>query len=488
MKNLVKFLLCLSLLIFIISSIYSFKLSILLLLPALLILLISTVPLYATKDSNYFSPIAYLVYWIFLTVFIRMVYIIYDYPDSISINSLFLLGHDKLFLVKPLIIIIIGMVLFIFGYLLKPSKTYCLNSVVNIKNWKRSKIYIINTVILFISIISLVKFVFLNIESLVSLTLENISMHRGVSTELSSYSSNTFLRILIKLSEVSYYISFVYLILSSKKHKTMFMFLFISFVVSSFFYFYSQSRSGFLFLIINPFILTHLLKKNKITVTQILRILTVSLLLFYFISSFRLGTIFHESSFSISNIYKLVDPIIAHSGGFDISKTGLIMEYIDKSEDKQFGKSFGWIIFSFIPRSFWPNKPVNIDTYIGMKVYHTNSFGAGGIPPGVFSELYLNFGYFGIFLGCFIIGVILKWINNYFLIKGVNNINMIIIYVTCFMSIGVGIFGSSISSAIVGILHKLIPIIFILEFITDKKRFLQSKVTEAVCIRKSKVS
>ncbi len=469
MKKLIIGLLFFSFSLLITSTSYNAQLSFYLLLPSFLILLVASLPLLINNETNFFSPLPYLVYWIFLTVFMRMIYIVYDYPDKSFIQTIFLQNNEKLYLVKPLIIILISMISFIVGYLIKPSDRKIITTI-TFQYWNKTKIYMSGILLSVISFFALSKFVSQNIGGILFLAASNISSYRGVSENMVDYSASGLLRILVMLAEIGFIILFSYNILAPKKDKLIYVLALFNFLIAFFFYFFTQSRSGLLFLIINPFVLNYLLKEQKLKIGKTVITLLASIILFSFITSFRTGVGLESASFSIKGIQRLFDPLIANNGGFDVSKTGLIIDYIDNNEQKQVGKSFLWIITSFIPRSIWPDKPVNIDTYFGMKVYGATTYGTGAVPPGLFAELYWNFGYLGIFFGCFAFGLVLRWFSNRFLIYGSKNINSLIIYVVCFMSLGVSIFGSSITSAIIGIIYKLIPLAMILRYITEQKK------------------
>ncbi|MAV65254.1 MAG: hypothetical protein CMG00_08705 [Candidatus Marinimicrobia bacterium] len=472
MKKLISLLLLASVVISIFSATFTFKLSSLLLLPTLTILVICALPLMTTRMSNFFSPLAYLFYWIYITVFLRMLYIIYDLPNKGYVEWTFLHNNDKTFLIWPLIVIIVGMSFFILGYFLKPLNLKNSYSLISIKDWSFSRVYLVGILCFCLSAVALFRFVSLNIENIIFLTLDNLSSHRGISDNLREYKTSAFLRLAVQLSEISFYILFTYLTLSPKKKLNISILCVLCFIIASFFYLFTQSRSGLVFMIINPFILNYLLKDRVLNFSKVLYTFTIAVLLLYGITSLREGTGLETGSISTFNIHRLADPLIAHNGGFDVSKTGLIMDYIDKNESKKFGSSFLWIPLSFIPRSIWPDKPISIDTYFGMKVYEATTYGSGAVPPGLFSELYWNFGYIGIIIGCFIFGIVFRFIEIHYLIKGNNNINSLIIYVVCFLTLGVAVFGSSINSTIVGILYKIIPLIFILNFITSSKKIV----------------
>ena len=137
------------------------------------------------------------------------------------------------------------------------------------------------------------------------------------------------------------------------------------------------------------------------------------------------------------------------------------------NNDFKFGSSFTWNFIAWIPRSFWKDKPVNIDTEVGSKIYGATAFGTGAVPPGLFGEMYWNFSYVGIFLGCIFVGIILSIVQKYFN-KRLGSVNSTMIYILCFSQISVGILGSSITSTITGILFMLIPIILINKFVLQK--------------------
>ena len=95
----------------------------------------------------------------------------------------------------------------------------------------------------------------------------------------------------------------------------------------------------------------------------------------------------------------------------DISKTGHIIDFVNRSDIIYLGSSlfdFVWAIVS----AFWPSKPVNIDTFIASAVYNVDCFGCGAVPPGFFAEMYLNFLHIGLFLGPILFGFLLRILTN----------------------------------------------------------------------------
>ena len=57
-----------------------------------------------------------------------------------------------------------------------------------------------------------------------------------------------------------------------------------------------------------------------------------------------------------------------------------------------------------IPRGFWPDKPEQVAIRMRYEFWGEKM---GGIPPTVFGEFYMSFGYIGLIIGSIFLGVIL---------------------------------------------------------------------------------
>ncbi len=197
--------------------------------------------------------------------------------------------------------------------------------------------------------------------------------------------------------------------------------------------------------------------------------MVVALTIFQIMSTLRGVKDVENQEVNIS-ITKALEPAILTTNMIDVSKTAHIINAIPEKIDYQYGASLTTILIAWIPRELWPDKPVtNVDNTIGMKVFGASTFGSGGVPPGLIAELYWNFWIPGVLIGCFLIGFLLKVINQT-IVCNIANQNVVIIYVVNFMFIGLSFVGSSFSSVLIGVLQTLIPSFIILSFITIKKQ------------------
>jgi hypothetical protein len=115
-----------------------------------------------------------------------------------------------------------------------------------------------------------------------------------------------------------------------------------------------------------------------------------------------------------------------------------------------------------IPRSVWSKKP---SVHVGDKVA-TEIWGrsprAGGIPPGLVGEAYINFGWAGVLLVPFLLGVLIKTVYIYTHLF-TSNKNVIIYAIFCGYFI-IGIVSHDLSGAVVNFLKISVPSSLIMVF------------------------
>jgi len=468
MKKIIILIFTIALILFSYSLFYDFSNTLIILLVPFLILIVTLTPFLLTKIFV-FSPWAYLLYFTFLNVFLRAFCILFDFPNKIVIDDYFLLGQGKITLLFPSIIVFFGYLIITVIFIITNKFRFKWQSkILNSYDWNKQKLIKVSILILFISVLCFYKFIIISISSLSLLDLTNFSNYRGVSTDLTEYNSNGYLRFGIQLAEIILYINYIYVLTYKKGNSFINYFIIIlSIIIAASFHVFVQSRSGVLMIFINLLIFRYIFTKNKISKLAIVLISIFSLSIFGFLTSVRQGSGYKSDSISITYPLEALQPFIVNNGGIDISKTGKILEYVNNNNDFKFGSSLTWNLIAWIPRSFWKDKPVNIDTEVGSKIYGATAFGTGAVPPGLFGEMYWNFSYFGIFFGCILVGFILAITQKYFN-ERLSSVNSTMIYILCFSQISVGILGSSLTSTITGILFTMIPILAINKYILKR--------------------
>lgn len=84
--------------------------------------------------------------------------------------------------------------------------------------------------------------------------------------------------------------------------------------------------------------------------------------------------------------------------------------YVD-SKGYDYGEQYASFLVRPIPRSIWPNKPLPTGLKLRQVFWGDTT---GGITPTVFGELYISFGYFGLFFGSVLFGVALGFLGRLF--------------------------------------------------------------------------
>ena len=450
-------------LFFIISVVYFFKLDLILLVLPLMITFIFSIPFFLIKKIDFFSIWSFLFYLVIFGVLLRSIYTYIDFPSYNRIDQVFLLGQNKDFLLSSMFLILFGSICMTIGYLCTKAKIKLKHKIFNNDYWDENKFFKLTFSLIIISLISLLTFI--NLQGGL-FSLESISRYRGLSTELSETSSLGYLRLGISLSGINIYLLSTWLKFYKKRKSFAKILWFVSFFIFLFFNLYVSQRGAIVFLFIQLIALSYYFNGLKVPKTKLTLGLITAGLFFQIMSSIRQDfTSAHNQDVSFS-ILKTLEPGILTTNLIDISKTAHIMDAIPNKIEYQYGYTLTTILFAWIPRQLWKNKPVsNVDNTIGMKVFGSQTFGSGGVPPGIFAELYWNFWIPGVMIGCFLLGILLKIIQLTF--SSLNK-NMIIIYVTVFMLFGVMLVGSSFTSVLIGLIINFIPLLLFLNFITKK--------------------
>lgn len=426
------------------------------------ILSVFSLPLIVRFKADVFSIWSWIFYSSILGVFFRCLYIYFNLPNYNEIDAVFLLGHSKSFLLPATILIFVGSLMIVFGYLVTDKKLKLKNKIFTNHLWNEKRFFKVSVFLMIISLFSLVIFIKLQ-GGLFS--VESMSSYRGVSDTLSEASTHSYLRLLVSFSGLNMYLLTVWIILYKKRLFLSYFLLIISFLTFLFFNFYISQRGAIVFALIQLIAINYYLNGYKLPKFKMLIGILLALVIFQIMSAIRNFNEVDAKDVKFS-IIKAIEPAVLTTNMIDISKTAHIINAIPEKINYQYGATLTTIFIAWIPREIWPEKPVtNVDNTIGINVFGATTYGSGGVPPGIFAELYWNFWIPGVVLGCFLLGVFLKIIYQTF-VNNIENPNIVLIYVINFMFIGLAFVGSSFSSVLIGVLETLIPTFLILKIIT----------------------
>jgi hypothetical protein len=101
----------------------------------------------------------------------------------------------------------------------------------------------------------------------------------------------------------------------------------------------------------------------------------------------------------------VIDPLLDRSYQFDA--TTMIMAKTTSASDYRLGSTFEDLLWFYIPRQWWSDKPVSFGYEFAPEFFPGASLLAS-YAPSMVGELYLNFSLFGVVFGFYLFGVILR--------------------------------------------------------------------------------
>ncbi len=428
----------------------------------------------AYSSKSYFHhPFIFILFTVFIGVTLRAFLMVKNSGNDPRINDMFLRNEPVPFFVMPAFMLFTAFILFIIGYFITRTKINFSKYTLFRKDypWQQDRLYILIVTFFVVAIVGII--LFLRAMGITSI-LSDISGKRFLKVEgAESYLTTSFsyYRLMVDFIKPAMYIFILNFIIEKKRIISWHGLMLILLVMGNLFFpFFTSSRSDLLTIFLNVMIIVSL--TGKLKAKLVLPLIIVPVLLFNIITLLRPSGDVTTENTEIS----VFDPFIFNKNLLDISKTGHIINGVPEKIEFMYGSSFLAVIYSPIPRVLWPQKPaVSIGKDISHKIYGFSNKVQAGIPPGIAAELYVNFGYAGILVGFFLIGMLLKWLYAGFeFSKGMNK-NRAILYTTIVVDLTITLFGSSINQTLIGVAQAFIPMYIALKIITDSssKRVLK---------------
>lgn len=436
---------------------------------AAVLLGIMTVPLIDARQIDWFSPWNWLFYATFLGVFLRSIYITFDIPDKSTIESVFLLGEPKEFLLRPMLVVMLGLCCTTFGYLAGPVISRKIPyRIFQSHDWSEQRLWFVLLVLLSLSWMG---FYFFIAATVGQLGIENLAAHRGLSTELSEYQAFGYFRWMINLSDLACFLVVAKMTsIRRVRFRELVVFL-LSLGTSVLYYIFAQARGGLFVIVTSLLAIGYYMHGRRFPIKTAIWLAPMALLTVRWMTGLRAGSGYERIDIEADGIFQTlinsIEPVIVNNGGIDVSKTAHIMAAMGKELDYQWGWTLINFAFLWVPRQLWPGKPTNVDTMIGMAVFGAKTYGAGAVPPGLIAELYWNFWVLGVIVGSFGIGYLLRVVYTHFRAY-TNNRNVVILYVVSFMRLADAFMGSGFASGVMSFLMTFIPLFIVLNLLTDR--------------------
>lgn len=180
----------------------------------------------------------------------------------------------------------------------------------------------------------------------------------------------------------------------------------VLFFAGAFVPFISQSRTPIIILIFNSLAVAYYYRRVKLGSVALGLAVVIALVA-------GMGVLREVNSYSRSTS-NFLDATIGTGNGFDAVRSTAIIERVPERADFLLGSSYAAIPFFFVPRVVWPDKPnMSLGPWVRTELFGVWSRNAGW-PPGFVAESYANFGYIGILIMPFCVGVVFRAVYETF--------------------------------------------------------------------------
>jgi oligosaccharide repeat unit polymerase len=437
-------------------------------------LLILTAPFLLHREFDLFEPMSFVMLIVLFGITLRAIYIaVYD-NDTIS-NEL-LLGRDRGFLLAGGIIILLSLIALVSGYMVQmPIFNIRRFRLFRKERWSTPRLFLVVFLFALIGVIAMLMY--LRKMGIASFALSNLSTKHFYVVEGAEYQSSAlgYYRWAASLIVPAFYLYLSWFAVSGRRWVSLWgVGVVILGLLAAVFPFINSSRSGIIEILIFAIVLWHYLRR-RIRVRMLVWAFAFFVMLFILMGVLRAGKVRNIDDLSSRiSMEMILDRLVGNRNLFGIDKTGHIINAVPDKLSYKYGGSLLSIFFAPIPRTMWLSKPpVNLGATIAETVYdRVKEVDKGsGISPGFVPELYLNFSVPGVLIGMFILGIWLKFLYKSFKLHIGNNRNAAIVYIVIMYGFSFDILGSEFTSALIGVLRLLIPLVTALWFIGKYLRY-----------------
>lgn len=422
------------------------------------------------KDEKFdpAHPILMVLVSVLIGTVLRSFFIISPYESPAKF--LMLMGKPPTFLLNGIIPLYIGFIFFVFGYIypVKPLKDWSSKRIY--KNEVSLKKYLPVTIIItLISMYTAYEFFKKTGVNFGALSADDLSKKRRFELEGGGYAALGYYKMVMDLIEPLFYIALMYMLINKKKIWSFLGFLTLLLGILNLIYPIIESiRTNALYVMINTGLIIYYLK-GGIKFQDLIKVVVVASVILYTMTILRSSNNTKRTVTEVStNPLALMVGTTNFTG---VDKTAQIINGVPDKLPYQFGESLVYWLVSPIPRTWWPGKPaISYGLIIGEKIYgkRDETDAGGGIPPGFVAELYLNFGYAGIVLGMFLMGMIFKLLYNAYLQSRNKSTYAMLVFVIVFIPLTLKLIGGDFSGVMTKVIKGIVSIYVIMLLIQKK--------------------
>ena len=422
---------------------------------------IVSIPLFARRDYDLFEPMTLVILLVIFGTPFKIVYALGFRHDDPHVASHVLFNQEPEVLLYGLLVSVVGLILLVWGYMLKlPGVNMSFVYMPWVETWNGRRLQATLLLLGGLSLVSFVAFVAVagvNFGSLGEMSEKRFGDAREAGSER-MLSSKYFLYRAAALSKFVVYLSLIWVLRDGRPRLTWLVVATGVFLLQTMMLaFIMDSRANVILILVDCLIIYYFMLKT-IDLKVVFGFAAVALMLVIPMLASR------STSDTESPVGEVMKKTLTGRNMLDIAKTCHIINGVPKKMEFRNGEMLYAWMFAPIPKSYWPEKPMwaNKGVYLNQHIFGYKG-DRSGCPPGLIAELYWDFGKWGVWIGLFIGGILLRQLYVGFS-RHANNMTSVLIYTMIISRFVMFWLGMDLGTGIVKAALDVMPLLVLVHF------------------------
>lgn len=162
--------------------------------------------------------------------------------------------------------------------------------------------------------------------------------------------------------------------------------------------------------------------------------------------------------------------VLGNRNWLGVTKTAHLLDAVPRELEFQNGRTFLTWLAAPVPRTLWPEKPViRFGIILSSEVFQSEG-ARTGVPPGFVGELYLNFGYPGVFSGMLLLGLLLRLLYASFWPLLRSNMSALLVYTVLMFQLSFALVTTDVSGVVIELARSLITLGILLTLVAEPRQ------------------
>lgn len=409
------------------------------------------------RDYDLMEPINFVIPAVFFGTTLKTIFIVL-YPSERTTNFL-MVGNSNEILYVPLVTICGALACLALGYSLPVPRlpVALITNFLRDREWQVWRFRLVMLGSMMLAGVCMVTF----IRALGPEAFLQISAKRQLDPKSSEHGG----LLLLGVAQLTYCCYFAVARLVSRERNTWpeRILLMVAFLMLASFYTFISTRTLLLNMVVYSLMLTHYLR-GSIRVQHVFVSLAFVLATVSFIGGLRSSEsnrnpgVMDALTIGTSRFIELA---VNNRNYLGAPETAIVLNGVPRQLDYQYGGTMITWAYAPIPRDVWIDKPERIRVGYSLNPLFKRETTVTGATPGVVGELYLNYGFYGVFSGMLCLGMWLKTLYTTFK-PYFSDKNVLMVYMVSAFPMGYNYVATDLTGAV---LYNIQGLIFINIFV-----------------------